>query len=239
MRWQQQLAIGLWLLLSSCNVNNQAVAAPQSPVALDGQTYRIPLGTVGIVSIRAETPGDYYLRLVFPEIGVTQPSGSQEQAMIRLGQNDKVSLPATLQLFNAAGTVAEIVQILPVKIDRWCHNDGGIQYRAIVDAIVPKHKLRSAIRKFSRVEKFALFTVVGKIEDLAPVLTSVVNTGTGQHQIIRKSIAEGRQPHTNRLVARVFEEGNPSWDGCDGGENQPSLILETARSKSNLRCCGP
>jgi hypothetical protein len=233
MPWQNLLSIGLLLLSGYSNIDRQ-VPHRQSQSTLSRQTYRIPTGTVGIVSIRSETPENYQLRIIFPEIGV-----GQERSGIRLRANDRVRLADSIQLFDAAGVVAKIAKILPVKIDRWCHNDGGIQYRSIVDLIVPKHQLHSAIHKFSRIEKFALFAVVGKSEDLAPVLTSVVNTGTGQHQIIRKSIAEGRQSQTNRLVTRVFEAGNPRWDACDGGENLPSLILETARAKSNLRCCGP
>jgi hypothetical protein len=238
MQWQNLLSIGLLLLGAGCNSINRKVLAQHSPPAVTGTTYLIPAGTVGIVSIERETPDNYQLKIIFPEIVAARPPG-QNHDPIWLKQNDKVRLPNSLQLFNNAGKVAKIAKILPVKIDRWCHNDGGIQYRSTVDLILPKRDLRSPIHKFSRVEKFALFAVVGNLNDLAPVSTSVVNTGTGQHQITRKSIAEGKQSPTKRLVTRVFEEGNPMWDGCDGGENLPSLILETARSKSNLRCCGP
>ncbi len=118
-------------------------------------------------------------------------------------------------------------------------NDGGIQYRSIVDLVVPRNELRLSINKLSKVEKFGLFAVVGNVNELAPVKTSVVSTGAGQNKITRKLILQGKQPKTNRLVTRVFEAGNPRWDGCGDGDERPSLILETALATSNLRCCGP
>jgi hypothetical protein len=238
MQWQKHLSIGLLLVLAGCNCRDRQVLPQHSPPAVTGTTYSIPEGTVGIVSIQQETPDNYQLKIIFPEIVAARPPG-QNRDPIWLKKNDNVRLPNSLQLFNNAGEVAKINKILPVKIEQWCTNDGGIQYRSTVDLILPKQGLRAAIHTFSRIEKFALFAVVGKIEELAPVSTSVVNTGTGQHRITRKSIAEGKQSPTNRLVTRVFEEGNPQWDGCGDGEERPSLILETARSKSNLRCCGP
>jgi hypothetical protein len=238
MQWQNLWSIGLLLLVAGCNCRNRQVLPQHSPPAVTGTTYSIPAGTVGIVSIERETSDNYQLKIIFPSI-VAAESPARNRDPIWLKKNDTVRLQNSLQLFNDAGEVAKIVKMLPVKIDRWCQNDGGIQYRSTVDLILPKRDLRSPLHEFSRVENFALFAVVGKIEELAPVSTSVVNTGTGQHQITRKLILEGRQPPTNRLVTRVFEEGNPRWDGCDGEESLPSLMLETARSKSNLRCCGP
>jgi hypothetical protein len=238
MQWHNLLSIGLLLVLAGCNCRDRQMLPQHSPPAFTGTTYSIPAGTVGIVSIERETPDNYQLKIIFPNI-VAPESPSQHRDPIWLRKNDTVRLSNSLQLFNDAGEVAKIAKMLPVKIDRWCQNDGGIQYRSTVDLILPKRDLRSPLHKFSRVENFALFAVVGKIEELAPVSTSVVNTGTGQHQITRTLILEGRQPPTNRLVTRVFEEGNPQWDGCGNGEERPSLILETAHSKSNLRCCGP
>lgn len=237
MQWQNLLSIGLLLVLAGCNSGDRQVLPQSSPPAVTGTTYLIPAETVGIVSIQRETPDNYQLKIIFPEISA--PQLGQNRAPIWLKKNDTVRLTTSLQLFNDAGEVAKIAKMLPVNIEQWCTNDGGYQYRSTVDLILPKRDLRSPIHKFSRVEKFALFAVVGNLNDLAPVSTSVVNTGTGQHQITRKSIAEGRQPQTKRLVTRVFEEGNPMWAGCGDGEERPSLILETARSKSNLRCCGP
>ncbi len=237
MSWPQQLAIGLLLLTSRGSYEDRPIPTQSSQLALGGQTYQIPIGTVGIGSVRAETPANYRLKLIFPSLKATQ-STSQERAEIRLGANDRVQLHYSIQLFNADGAIVEIAKSLPVRIDRWCHNDGGIQYRSTVDLIVSKNELRAAIPKLDRVEKLTLFVVVGKIRDLKPVTTSIANTGTGRNQITRTLIVEGRQ-QANRLVARVFEEGNPRWNSCGDSDDRPALILETASAKSNLRCCGP
>ncbi len=238
MQWQNHLSIGLLLVLADGNCHNRQLLAQQSPPAVTGTTYLIPAGTVGIVSIERETPDNYQLKIIFPHI-VAAESPDRNRDPIWLKKNDTVRLPNSLQLFNDAGEVAKIDKILPVRLDLWCQNDGGIQYRSTVDLVVPRNELRLSTNKLSKVEKFGLFAVVGNVNELAPVKTSVVSTGAGQNKITRKLILEGKQPKTNRLVTRVFEAGNPRWDGCGDGDERPSLILETALATSNLRCCGP
>ncbi|WP_309728572.1 hypothetical protein [Chamaesiphon sp. OTE_75_metabat_556] len=56
----------------------------------------------------------------------------------------------SIQLFNDAGEVTKIAKILPVKIEKWCQNDGGYQYRSTVDLILSKRDLRSPIHTFLR-----------------------------------------------------------------------------------------
>jgi hypothetical protein len=77
-----------------------------------------------------------------------------------------VRLSTSLQLFNDAGEVVKIDKILPVRLDLWCQNDGGIQYRSTINLIVPRNDLRLAIDKLSKVEKFGLFAVVGNVNEL-------------------------------------------------------------------------
>lgn len=240
MPWQHKLSIGLLILLCSCQQTDRQVTLKSSTVVPLGKGYIIPAGTVGMVSIQSETPANYELKVIFPDLVSTQ-AGSQNSAKIWLRKPDRVSLKNAIQLFNAKGTTIDLPQSLPVEIEQWCTNDGGFHYRSIVKITMPKAKLRQSIDRVTKVEKFALFAVVGNLNDLQPLTKPFLkNTGTGKYQTITHTlIMEGKQSPSNRLVARVVERGNPLWDGCGDGEERPALILETAAGTSDLRCCGP
>ncbi len=197
------------------------------------------MGTVGIVSISAKTPANYQLKVIFPDLVLPQ-QGSQTPAKIWLRKNDTVKLKNAIQLFNPNGTTIDLPKILPVAIEQWCTNDGGFHYRSIVKISIPKAKLRQSIDRITKIEKFALFAVVGNLQNLQPLTKPFLKTtGTGKFQITHKLIMEGKQSPSNRLVARVVESGNPLWDGCGDGEERPALFLETATATSDLRCCAP
>jgi hypothetical protein len=240
MSWQHKLSIGLLILLSSCQRSDRQVTLKSSTVVPLGKAYIIPAGTVGMVSIQAETPANHELKVIFPDL-VSTHAGSQNPAKIRLKKPDRVSLKNAIQLFNANGTTIDLPQSLPVEIEQWCTNDGGFHYRSIVRFTIPKAKLRQSIDRVTKVEKFALFAVVGNLNDLQPLTKPFLKTtGTGKYQTITHTlIMEGKQAPSNRLVARVVERGNPLWDGCGDGEERPALVLETATGISDLRCCGP
>lgn len=106
MQWQSKLSIGLLILSSSCQqVDRQVTLQPSTAVPL-GKGYIISVGTVGIVSIRAETPENYELKVIFPNLVLPQ-SESQTSAKIWLRKNDTVSLKNSIQLFNTNGTTID------------------------------------------------------------------------------------------------------------------------------------
>jgi hypothetical protein len=240
MPWQHKLSIGLLILLCSCQQTDRQIALKSSTAVPLGKGYIIPVGTVGIVSIQSETSANYELKIIFPDLVSTQ-AGSQTPAKIRLKKLDRVRLKNSIELFNANGTAIDLPKILPVATEQWCTNDGGFHYRSIVKLSIPKAKLWQSIDRITKVEKFALFAVVGNLQNLQPLTKPFLKTtGTGKYQKITYTlIMEGKQSPSNRLVARVVERGNPLWDGCGDGEERPALILETAAGTSDLRCCGP
>ena len=240
MSWQSKLSIGLIILLSSCQQSDRQVALKSSTAVPLGKEYIIPVGTVGLVSIRSENSANYELKVIFPDLVSTQ-SERQNSAKIWLRKPDRVSLKNSIELFNTNGAVIDIRKILPVKIEQWCTNDGGFHYRSIVKFFIPKAQLRQSIDRVTKVEKFALFAVVGSLNNLQPLTKPFLKTtGTGKYQIAHHTlIMEGKQSQSNRLVSRVVERGNPLWDGCGDDDERPALILETAAGTSDLRCCGP
>jgi hypothetical protein len=239
MQWQSKLSIGLLILLCSCQQSDRQVTLQPSTAVPLGKEYIIPVGTVGIVSISVETPANYELKIIFPDLVLPQP-GSQIPAKIWLKKHDTVSLKNSIELFNPNGTTIDIPKILPVATEQWCTNDGGFHYRSIVKLTIPKAKLQRSIDRITKVEKFALFAVVGNLQNLQPLTKPFLKTtDTGKYQITHTLIMEGKQSPSNRLVARVVERGNPLWDGCGDGEDRPALVLETAARTSDLRCCAP
>jgi hypothetical protein len=240
MQWQHKLSIGLLTLLCSCqNPDRSSVLAPSVAVPLR-RSYNISAGTVGIVAIQKETPKNYELKVIFPDLFVPN-SGKQAADRIRLKKGDLVSLQHSLQLFNANGTSIDITKILSIEIEQWCENDGGPHYRSIAKLRIPKNQLSQSIDRVSQVENFALFAVVGNLNDLQPLTTPFFRTtGTGAQKITQKLILEGKQSQPNRLLLRVIEQDSPMSYGCgDRSIDLPSLTLETATGTSDLRCCGP
>ena len=68
MPWQSKLSIGLIILLSSCQQSDRQVALKSSTAVPLGKEYIIPVGTVGLVSIRSENSANYELKVIFPTI---------------------------------------------------------------------------------------------------------------------------------------------------------------------------
>jgi hypothetical protein len=240
MEWRHQLSIGLLVFLCSCQNSERAIVLTPSTAVSLGKAYTIPSGTVGIVSIQKETPKSYELKVIFPDLFATK-SGKSTVDRIRLRKNDLVTLQHSLQLFNANGNSIDVAKILSIEIEQWCQNDGGSHYRSIAKLRIPKNQLSQSIDRVSQVEKFALFAVVGNLNDLQPLNTPFFRTtGTGAQKITQKLIMEGKQSQPNRLLARVVEQDSPMSYGCgDRSIDLPSLTLETATGTSDLRCCGP
>jgi hypothetical protein len=239
MQWQHKLSILALLLLSGCqNSDRQSMPRQAQPTVL-GKSYTIPVGTLGIVSIAKATQSSYELNITFPDLFATA-SDRQKPEPIRLKANDTVVLTNSLQLFDSSGTAIKIPRVLPVKIDRWCQNDGGYHYRSVVNIVMSKNELRDRIHQVSELEKFVLFAVVGDLAAVPPLTTPIVaTTGAGRNTTTSKLVMDGRQPPTKRLVSRILQRDNPLWAGCGDGAERPSLVLETASGQSNLRCCGP
>ena len=238
MQWQHQLSIGLLALLCSCQNSDRPIVLTSSTAVPLGRSHIIPAGTVGMVSLQKETPKNYELKVIFPDLFV--PSSDKRTAdRIWLRKNDRVSLQHSLQLFDASSSI-NVARILPVEIEQWCQNDGGFHYRSIVKIVVSKNELRDRIQQVYQLEKFVLFAVVGDLAAV-PLLTTpiVATTGAGRNTTTSKLVMAGKQPQTKRLVARVLKQDNPLWAGCGDGAERPSLVLQTASRQSDLRCCGP
>jgi hypothetical protein len=173
-----------------------------------------------------ESSDTYYVTILFPVQTLEKSDFNQTGDLKTV--IDKFEYDGEITLFDKTGDLFTIKQRIEFKIQFWCENDGGIQYRPSLDTSIKKEKFKRKIKGIKEIQNIACFAIVNQTADK---VEETVSKESGDIKL------QGDYNHDGQMDCILLTyEG----EDCDGEpKNNLGLILQTGINQFSLRCCGP
>tara|TARA_Y100001972_G_C7644287_1_gene323686 strand:+ start:280 stop:912 length:633 start_codon:yes stop_codon:yes gene_type:complete len=199
---------------------------------LAGTTPNIKDNSIGLVYLKAlvsDSSAD--IEIVLPEPSANELPNGYKEKYFDSGEIIEIPFDGELQLFDSKGELITLHGKQTFKMQFWCENDGGIQFR-------PTLELKISLDDFNR-----LFDVEPELQKLI----GFVITNPELSKLSRP--ASEHLSKDVRLTGDINGDGTPEAvvfvfyddaENCDG-EPQNNLVINLATSERSfwMRCCGP
>ena len=181
---------------------------------------------IGVVYLTEESTDIYHLTIVFP----LQSLEKSEYTLAGDFQKviDKFQYTGEITFFDNAGELMSIKQPAEFRVEFWCENDGGIQYRPTFQTSLKKARFKRKIKGIAEIQNLACFAITNKTAD----------------KVVQ---AENPDPNGVKLKGDYNNDGQVDClllayesEECEGEpKNRLGIILQLGADQFSLRCCAP
>ena len=180
--------------------------------------------SIGVASVKLDLETEYEIEIVFPfktilNYEIESPILEWKDVMTKFVN------PSPITLFDDKGELATINFKDSIKIEFWCENDGGIQFRPTFTARIKKQNLKRELKTNFQADNVSCFVITNiNREKIEPVSEKIPND---------KIKLKGDLDGNGYLEAIIWEETDETGI-CD-----LSFHLSFGVSDYYLNCCGP
>ncbi len=183
--------------------------------------------SIGVVYLTKETTDTYQLTIALP---VQALEKSDLNSFWANQTNNSVDFHGEITFFDKSGELLTIGQKANFKVELWCENDGGSQYRPIWTTSIEKKKFKRKIKRVNEIQNIACFVIINK---------TTLKAEQPDYKVSSDIKLEG--DYNNDGLSDCF-----LWTYYDEAENcsgQPvnhlGINLQIGKKYFGLRCCGP
>jgi hypothetical protein len=181
---------------------------------------------IGVVYLADESTDIYHLTIVFPMQSLQnsdyQLAGDFKKVI------DKFQYAGEMTLFDDAGELMSIKQPAEFRIEFWCENDGGIQYRPTLQTSLKKARFKRKLKGVTEIQNLACFAIVNRTAD------KVVQPDNPDPNAVRLKGDYNNDGQVDCLLITYESEE------CEGEpKNRLGMILQLGADQFSLRCCAP
>jgi len=119
--------------------------------------------SVGVAYLTSETKDQYSLTIALPASSLVFYNNNQKSEFRKVIDSTVYKSPITF--FDSAGVLLTSNQRLEFKVEFWCDNDGGTQYRPTAKAIIKKREFKRPINAIADIQNIACFVLLNSISD--------------------------------------------------------------------------
>ena len=137
---------------------------------------------------------------------------------------------ANLKIYNVSRSylLLDTTATFNFKVEFWCENDGGIQYRPIAHLTVDTNELLGDYLVDYDLQDLLGFAVIDLNEEIKPVEFDEYEP--------RITLNTSPDSYPNAIIWTVPDDA----ENCDGEpDNNLMIFLKTANGNFRMRCCGP
>ena len=180
--------------------------------------------SIGVVSVKLDLETEYEIEIIFPfqtisNYEVKRPLLEWEDVMTRFINDSPITL------FDDKGELATINFNDSIKIEFWCENDGGIQFRPTSTTRVKKQNLKRELKTNIQADNVSCFVITNiNREKIEPVEEKIPND---------KIKLKGDLDGNGIFEALVWAETD------DSGICDLCFHLSFGACNYYLNCCGP
>ena len=183
--------------------------------------------SIGVCYLENDSGGSYSLKIVFPSRQLEKEIGGNEDSENII---DTISNSSEIILFDNEGELFRTRSNEQFLVQRWCHNDGGVQFRPTLRTRINKVNLKRPLKAINEIQNICCFAVVNHNQN---TFSQVKLLETGE------SKSSGDINYDGKPECFIWTEPDDAQN-CDGNpENSLRVILRVGNEDYDLRCCGP
>jgi hypothetical protein len=179
--------------------------------------------SIGVAYLTNETTDTYLLTIAFPIQTLEKENIGDRQL------KDSIDYTGEFTFFDNYGELLTIKQKTHFKVQFWCENDGGIQFRPILVISIQKKNFKRKIQGINEVQNIACF-----------VITNRTNAKVEPLDNLSKDIKLRGDLNNDGQIDCFLWTYYDEAENCSGEpKNNLGIKLQTSKGDFNLRCCGP
>ncbi len=183
--------------------------------------------SIGVVYLTGETNDTYQLTISLP-VQVLEKSDLNSFWEDQI--NNNVDFQVEITFFDKTGELLTIGQKVNFRVELWCENDGGLQYRPTWATSIEKKKFKRKIQGVNEIQNIACFVIINK------------TTLKAEHPDLKVSndIRLEGDYNNDGLVDCFLWTYYDDAENCSGQPvNHLGINLQIGKRSFGLRCCGP
>lgn len=185
--------------------------------------------SIGVIYVLKETQDNYHLKIAFHVLAL--PEYRVNYAVPFKPVIDTIHFAGNVTYFDQHGSLLTDHQSLKFRMQFWCDNDGGTQYRPEVEMVTRKKDFSRRLKPNPELKDIAGFVIINRDDDRLPDkpdFTISNNVGlTGDYN-------DDHEPDC--FLWTYYDEA----ENCDNKPlNHLGIHLQVGKDHFAFRCCGP
>lgn len=179
--------------------------------------------SIGVAYLTSETADSYLLTIAFPIWTLEKYESGDWQ------KKDSLDYTGEITFFDKDGDLLTVKQNNNFKVQFWCENDGGSQFRPTLEISVQKKKFKRKIKGINEVQNIACFAIINR----AAKKTATLDYSSKDIKLKGDFNNDGQ---IDCFLWTYYDEA----ENCSGEpKNHLGIKLQIGKEHFSLRCCGP
>jgi hypothetical protein len=184
--------------------------------------------SIGICYLQQDTGNYYLLTIALPFQTLIDQSSKQILEFQKV--IDSISYSGEVILFDKTGEIFRIENKDKFLLKFWCENDGGIQYRPMVNIKIKKTNFKRPLTGISQLQNICCFAIVDRVKQTTEVTDLPASADVN---LMGDYDSDGK---IDCLIWTDIDEAR----NCDSEPpNNLRIMLQVGKQYFRMRCCGP
>ena len=179
--------------------------------------------SLGVAYLTGETTDSYLLTIAFPIWTLEKYKSGDWQI------KDSLDYTGEITFLDKDGDLLTIKQNNHFKVQFWCENDGGTQFRPTLEMSIQKKKFKRKINGINEIQNIACFVITNRIDIKMEALDNLSKD-------IKLKGDCNNDGQIDCFLWTYYDEA----ENCSGEpKNHLGIRLQIGKEHFSLRCCGP
>ena len=184
--------------------------------------------SIGVCYLEKEMADGYYLTIALPyqtlDSTAIKPIGKFSKII------DSLAYSGQIILFDGEGELCQINNKEKFLIELWCENDGGTQYRPILQTKIKKADVKRKLIGVKELQNICCFVLINKKNEYQP------DTDVKKSNEIKLNGDYNKDKKIDCFIWTYHDAAK----NCSGEpKNNLGIELQIGKQHYTLRCCGP